>query len=400
VAYRWAVTTVDTAAPRTTAPDRPAPGAAPLIRRILPAVAGYLAVRAVGLLLLLAYGRSHHHSTLARLAVAWDGGWYVRIAQTGYRVSNGLIGQHGIPYSPRAFFPLYPWLARLLGHQLSVGAGTALVVVSGAAGVVAAAGIYACAAHCCGHRAGVVAAVLWGVLPLAAIENLAYSEALFTAFAAWALYAVLSGRWLWAGTLTVLAGLTRPTAMALTGAVVLAALLELRRWHRSDSLPWRPLAGALLAPLGWVGYMLWTDWVVGSPMGYFHIQDAWGSSFDAGISTVAWYVGLVFVHRSWSGLVTGLTAIAYVWLFRDALRRRQPPALLAFSAGLLVLDLGNSSAHPPLARFLLPAFALLFPLAERIAALPVRRRTALLTCATLLSGGYGVFVVFLGAAPS
>jgi hypothetical protein len=250
----------------------------------------------------------------------------------------------------------------------------------------------------------VVAAVLWGVLPLAAIENLAYSEALFTAFAAWALYAVLSGRWLWAGTLTVFAGLTRPTAMALTGAVVLAALLELRRWHRSDPLPWRPLAGALLAPLGWVGYMLWTDWVVGSPMGYFHIQDAWGSSFDAGVSAVGWYVGLVFVHRPWAELVTelvtGLTTIAYVWLFRDALRRRQPPVLLAFSAGLLVLDLGNSSAHPPLARFLLPAFALLFPLAERIAALPVRRRTALLTCATLLSGGYGGFVVFLGAAPS
>lgn len=391
-------------------------------RRIAPAAAGYLAVRVTGLLALLLYGQIRHRSVLARLGGAWDAGWYVRIVRTGYAVSNGLIGRDGIPYSPRAFFPLYPGLAVPLHRLLPIGAGTALVVVSSAAGVAAAAGVYACAAHCHGHRAGVVAAVLWGVLPLAAVENMAYSESLFTAFAAWTLYAVLTRRWLWAGALCVLAGLTRPTAMVLTAAVVVAAAVELRRAYRDgdgSARRWRPAAAALLAPLGWVGYMLWTGWAVGSWTGYFHIQDAWGSSFDGGVSAVrrllhgasAPALGAAPAaapQPQISTTVSVLTAavmvatlLACLALFVLAVRRRQPLVLLTYCAALLVLDLGDSSSSPPLARFLLPAFPLLFPLAAWLADRRSHRLTvAVLGACALLSGAYGIVVVFVGGAPA
>ena len=376
----------------------------PLLRAVVPALGGYLAVRVVGLLFLLAYGHARHVSTRTRLGTFADAGWYVRIVETGYSVSNGLIGHHGIPYSPRAFFPLFPALADPFHHYLQLTPGDSLLVVASVAGPVAAAGIYACAARCHGHRTGVVAAVLWGVLPLAAIENMAYSEALFTAFAAWSLYAALTRRWIWGGLLAVAAGLTRPTAMALTAALGVAALVEFRRWRREDAdtpMPWRPLAGTVLSLLGWAGYMLWTGLAVGSLGGYFHIQAAWGSGFDGGVSAVACLVGLVLVHRSWEGLVMGVSTIGYLWLFRDSLRRGQPLLLLVFSAALLVLDLGNSSAVPPLARFLLPAFPLLFPAAQRLAELPSSRKLAvLLAVGALLSGAYGIVVVFVGGAPA
>jgi hypothetical protein len=392
----------------------------------------YVAVRAVGLLVLLAYGHAAHRSVPARLADAWDGGWYVRIARTGYAVSNGLVGRDGIPYSPRAFFPLYPGLAAALHRLLPIGAGTALLLVSAAAGTAAAVGIHACAALCHGDRAGVVAAVLWGVLPLAALENMAYSEALFTAFAAWALYAVLTQRWLLAGALCVLAGLTRPTAMVLGAAFTMAALLEARRRCRDGEgvAAWfRPLAAAVLSPLGWAGYLLWTGWAVGSWGGYFHIQRAWGSSFDGGVSAVRRLVHLVAGasgHPSApaaatvavtgagqhapqvSAAVTVLAVVVMVAtllgclaLFVVTVRQRQPLALLLYSAGLLVMDLGNSSSSPPLARFLLPAVPLLFPLAAWFSGLRSwRLATALLGACALLSAGYGIVVVFTGPTPA
>lgn len=400
------------------------------------AVGCYLAARVLGLLVLLVYGHIRGVPTLGRLGSAWDAGWYVRIVQTGYSVSNGLIGHNGIPYSPRAFFPLYPWLADPLHRLLPMSAGTALVLVSSAAGLAAAGAVYACAAHCHGHRTGVIAAVLWGVLPLAAVENLAYSESLFTAFAGWSLYAVLTRRWLTSGVLCVLAGLTRPTAMALTAAVGVAALVELRRRYllRQDGGTaagwWRPLAAGVLAPLGWAGYMLWTGWAVGSWGGYFHIQDAWGSSFDGGYSAIRRLVDLVTgahpaahatggsgaagavaaVHPQvavgtavtvLTAVVMVLTLLVYLALFAVTLVRRQPLVLLGYSTALVVMDLGNASPAPPLARFLLPAFPLLFPLAERLARLrPPRLPAALLGGLALLSGLYGIVVVFVGGAPA
>ncbi|MFC1434187.1 glycosyltransferase family 39 protein [Streptacidiphilus sp. N1-3] len=404
------------------------------VRRTAVAVGGYLAVRAVGLLALLAYGSARHLPVLARLGGSWDAGWYVRIVRTGYGVSNGLIGHHGIPYSPRAFFPLYPGLAEPLYRLLPFGAATDLALVSAVAGAAAAAGIHSCAAHCHGHRTGVVAAVLWGVLPLAAVENMGYSESLFTAFAAWTLYAVLTRRWLAAGVLSVLAGLTRPTAMAVTAAVAAAALVELHRLYRQHRLHrqpraegWqRPLAAGLLAPLGWLGYMLWTGRAVGSWGGYFHIQDAWGSSFDGGLSALRRLLHLLAgsQHRAaGSGsaaaagpaahtphistavtvltvLVMAATVLAGLGLFVLALIRRQPLPLLVYSAALLVMDLGNSSSSPPLARFLLPAFALLFPAAEWLAGLRRGTTVALLGSCALLSGLYGIVVVFLAGAPA
>ncbi|MEY9966340.1 hypothetical protein ABIA33_004400 [Streptacidiphilus sp. MAP12-16] len=396
------------AAPGRTAPRLAFSRPRSALRDAAPALLGYSAARVVGLLMAWVYGQSHDRSTLQRLGTFWDAGWYVRIVEHGYSVTDGFIGAHGIPYSPRAFFPLFPWLAKGLRTVLPVSPGTALVLVSSVAGLVAAWGVYAVCRLCHGRRAGVLAAVLWGTLPLALLENTAYSEALFTAVAAWTLYAVLSRRWILAGIMCVVAGLIRPTAMALTAAVGVAAVVEIYRClHGRGRIHWsRPLVGGMLSPVGWVGYMLYVGWVEGSWGAYFHIQQAWASGFDGGWSTLKWFGRLLFDQQSSTGIplsdaVMAMTLAGYLVLFAITLVHRQPPVLMVYSAALLVIDLGNASPYPPLARFLMPAFTLLLPLAASLARLRSRGTLAvILGAAALLSGLYGVFVLFLGSAPS
>ncbi|QMU78956.1 glycosyltransferase family 39 protein [Streptacidiphilus sp. PB12-B1b] len=377
------------------------------LRRAAPALYGYALTR-VALLGLLAV-RGGPHRAVTRLASDWDATWYARIVRHGYAGHSGLFNAHGMEYSARAFFPLFPALAAPLNRALPVSAGVALLIVAWVSGLVAAWGVYACGAFTGSRRAGVVAAVLWGVLPLAAVESMAYSESLFTALAAWSLYAALRRRWIWAGGLCLLAGLVRPNAMALTGAIGVAALVQLYRWRRAGTAPadwWRPLVGALLSPLGWLGYMLWTAWAERSWTAYFHIQDAWGSSFDGGLSTLRWVAALSSPYDhgrgdSTTNLMIAATVLAYLVLWACTLRQRQPLVLVLFSTLLLAMDLGNSSPYPPLARFLIPAFPLLFPLAERLARIPRRWvLAALLAVLALLSGYHGTDVVFFGGAPA
>lgn len=390
----------------------------PALRDAAPALLGYLAVRLAGVAMAMAYGHSHQHGTLRRLGTLWDAGWYIRLLRTGYEATPEtggalLMGSQGIPYSPRAFFPLFPWLAGPVHQVLPVTAGGALLLVSCTASLAAAWGVYAVARFCHGRRTGVIAAVLWGVLPLALLENSAYSESLFTALSAWCLFAVLTRRWYLAGGLCVAAGLSRPSAMALTAAVAVAALVELvRRLRRSGHRrrDWRVFAGPLFAglvsPLGWGGYMLYTGWMEGSWDAYFQLQRAWSTHFDWGVSTRHWFDRLLFgAERSGlihlSDAVMALTLCCYLVFFALALTHRQPVVLLAFGAVLLAIDLGNASPNPPFARFLLPAFSLLFPLAASLARLRSRGSLyVVLGSATVASGCYGIHVLFLGAAPA
>ncbi|MFD0330028.1 glycosyltransferase family 39 protein [Streptacidiphilus monticola] len=178
-----------------------------------------------------------------------------------------------------AFFPLYPALMRIVSSVTGLGSYGAGMLVSVLASLVAAAGIYALTDRLYGRRAGILAAGLWAVFPGAGVAWSLYSESLFTAFAAWACWAVVTRRWTAAGLLTLFAGLTRPSASVLVVAVCAAALVALYR--RDDGL--RPLSGLLLAPVGFVGYLAWASWKLGSVTGYFTLQErAWAHKVDWG----------------------------------------------------------------------------------------------------------------------
>lgn len=103
------------------------------------------------------------------------------------------------------------------------------------------------------RRVGLLWVGLVGASPLSVVFLMSYSEALFCAFAIWAMVAVLHRHWPLAALLAVAAGWTRPTGAAVVAVVVIAALLAgWRAGGRQRALCW---ISATVAPLGLIGYL-------------------------------------------------------------------------------------------------------------------------------------------------
>ncbi|MFD9937006.1 mannosyltransferase family protein [Streptomyces massasporeus] len=383
---------------------RAAPTRAGALRRAAPALAGYVAVRALGLLTLFLWSAARDKSAYTLLTARWDALWYVRVAELGYgyevRLANGDV------HSNLAFFPLLPWLERLVAAVSPLSYADGGFLVSLVSSLAAAWGIFAVADHVYGRRAGVCAVLLWAVLPVGIVQSMAYSESLFTALAAWSLYAVLTGRWVTAGTLALFAGLTRPVGLAVVAAVWVAALASFARERRAagadagdtqDPLEARTrlrrILGMALAPLGTAGYVLWVGHHTGKgPLGYLDVQAGWRNGFDGGWA-FARFVADKFTSfpaaLAGVGLIIGVASV--VWLYVTGVRQRQPLPLLVYTGVVTALALCASSYFGSKPRLLLPAFPLLLPLALALARARIRSSAAVLGAVAVACAVYGAF---------
>ncbi|MFQ3555477.1 mannosyltransferase family protein [Streptomyces gramineus] len=411
----------------------------PALRRAAPALLGYAAVRALGLLALAVWSGARGKSAYVLLTARWDSLWYARVAGGGYgyevRLPNGDV------HSDLAFFPLLPWLERLLHALTPLSYGGAGLTVALLASLAAAWGVFAVADLVHGLRAGVCAVLLWAVLPVGIVQSMAYSESLFTALAAWSLYAVLTGRWVSAGVLAALAGLTRPVGLAVVAAVWAAGVVSFvrarsagvrdrggehssgapddgcapaesgaARTRRVPRVPgassaphapdategapaWRRGLGMLLAPVGAAVYVLWVGHRTGKgPLGYLDVQAGWRNGFDGGYA-FARFVADKFTSfpsaLAGAGLTVGVCLL--LWLYVIGVRQGQPLPLLVYTGVVLALALCASSYFGSKPRLLMPAFPVLLPLARALAdARP--RRSALVTAAlAVASAVYGAF---------
>ncbi|MFJ7333700.1 hypothetical protein ACIQUU_10695 [Streptomyces sp. NPDC101116] len=407
---------------------RAAPSRAGALRRAAPALAGYAAVRALGLLALFLWSAARDKSAYTLLTARWDALWYARVAELGYgyevRLPNGDV------HSNLAFFPLLPWLERLVAAVSPLSHADGGFLVGLVASLAAAWGIFAVADHVYGSRAGVCAVLLWAVLPVGIVQSMAYSESLFTALAAWSLYAVLTGRWVTAGALALLAGLTRPVGLAVVAAVWTAAVVSFVREGRAagpDSpgapvdrttgpeAPGAPVdrpagpeatgtaadrttrarrvLGMALAPLGAAGYVLWVGHRTGKgPLGYLEVQAGWRNGFDGGYAFGRFVAEkLMSFPAALAGLGLILGVASVVWLYVTGVRRRQPLPLLVYTGIVTALALGASSYFGSKPRLLLPAFPLLLPLAVALAEARPRRSAAVLGSVAVASAVYGAF---------
>ncbi|UXY26664.1 mannosyltransferase family protein [Streptomyces sp. HUAS TT20] len=409
------------------APPRYAP-----LRRAAPALLGYAAVRVLGLVVLAVWSAARGKSAHTLLTARWDALWYTRVAELGYgyevRLPNGDV------HSNLAFFPLLPWLERLVHALTPLSYADAGLVVSVIASLAAAWGIFAVADLVYGRRAGVCAVLLWAVLPVGIVQSMAYSESLFTALAAWSLYSVLTGRWVSAGLLAAFAGLTRPVGLAVVAAVWTAGIASFVRDRRvsmaegargdghapdaasavraprvvtADGAPdatrapsissGAPVAlralGMLLAPLGAAAYVLWVGHHTGKgPLGYLDVQAGWRNGFDGGYA-FARFVADKFT--SFPSALAGLGLIVAVglviWLYVVGVRQRQPLPLLVYTGVVIALALCASSYFGSKPRLLLPAFPLLLPLALALAR-PRTSRAVLVTAGVAVASAvYGAF---------
>lgn len=364
-----------------------------------PALGAYAAVRIVGLVVFWAAASVAGKDAFHLLAERWDSVWYQRVAEHGY-VYTVTLPDGGI-HSDLAFFPLLPALERGIAEVTPLGVAGAGLLVAWVAGLLAAWGIFAVGARVHGRRTGVVLAALWGVYPTAFVQSMAYTETLFTALAAWSLYAALTRRWIVAGALSVLAGLTRPSAAALIAALAITAAVTLVREYRAGATDGivrrngRMLAGVALAPLGWLGYVVFVAVREGSPFAYFDVQAQWGNSIDGGAALAGFILGLPLPGAL--GLCVALAGLG--WLVYLCVRQRQPLPVLVYGIAVVVISLIGSGYFGSRPRLMMPAFPLLLPPAVALLRLRSAARTAtVLALLASASAAYGAWTL-LGSGP-
>ncbi|SFF70922.1 Dolichyl-phosphate-mannose-protein mannosyltransferase [Actinacidiphila alni] len=360
-----------------------------------PAVAAFVVARAAGVMVLTLWAHRTHRHPRDLLGLGWDGLWYHRIADWGYGTFIPGWEAPGLRYDDLAFFPLYPMAVRAADTVLPVGSVASALLVAWAGAIAAAWGVFAVAERCYGRRTATALVVVWALLPHSVVLSMAYTEPLMTAFAAWALYAAVTRRWLTAGLLAVLAGLTRPNAVAVAAAVSLAALAHCRR-HPRDVRAW---TAAAVAPLGWCGYVGWVGLREGHVRGYFEVQTRWGSDFDFGHYALHYVKHMVLGPETLTAYVSTAMCAAAALLLVLALLDRMPLPLFVYSAVLVVITLGGAGFFSCKPRFLLPAFPLLVPCARALA--KARPRTAAVAVVTLagISLGYGAYLLTVVTVP-
>lgn len=359
----------------------------------------FLAARLAGVAALTATAWAYGKNPMWVLGRSWDSDWYLGIAAHGYGRIEYFAPRIASDY---AFFPLYPGLVRVITEVTPLSGGAAGLVVSWTAAGAAACGLYAIGHRLYGRAVATALVVLWGLLPHSILLSLAYTEPVLTACAAWSLYAVLSGRWVWAGALASLAGLARPNGIAVAAAVLVAAAYEVLR-QRGRNVSHRLWTGAALAPLGWCGYVLWVGVRTGDPLGgYFTVQRRWGSRFDFGVGALRFVRHLVLNGGRFVFPMAMLVVAVAVVLFALLLVDRAPLVLVAYCAVLLVITLGGSGFFACKPRFLLPAFPLLLPPARALVRTARARpwhATVVVTALAGLSFVYGAFLVVVNHTP-
>lgn len=198
----------------------------------------------------------------------FDGEHYVSVSEDGYT-------RYSTEGSP-VFFPMYPLLMRLtailFGGPISPGALSAYgVLISLVAFCVALYFVYRVAEEGWGARAARGTVLALAFFPTSFFFNGVFTESLFLAFSAGAVWAIRVRKNLLLA--CVLAGLA--TATRNVGVLLLIPLVI--EWSDRQEYGWRRgIAYLSLAPSGLVAYMTYLWWRFGDPLLFYGAQAAWG----------------------------------------------------------------------------------------------------------------------------
>lgn len=326
--------------------------------------------------------------------VAWDSEYYVGIAVGGYNdpeagtVTNQDSGEEVIKnYS---FFPLYPYLMRVVAYPLKL-LGLNPIATASLAGVVVA---------LLGTLAGMVA--LWHltqehfgeesafrsvfyllVFPSGFFLAQVYTEGLFIGLSFWCLLLAKRRQWLWAALLGVLAAWTRAhgAALALPLGIVWLTQFDWKADLRKQ-LDRGKLGSLLAVLLPLAAYLVWHASALGR--GWDELQ---AILFGRGLlvwqrSIGDWQRAAFYaLHMSKVGLVyfgievltIAVSVLAALWLLR------RDPMLAAYSLAVILLSVFSGSAQS-MARYVLVAPATFVALGRWGAAKPFDRTWTLASC--------------------
>ncbi|HEV7623784.1 MAG TPA: hypothetical protein VGO26_06580 [Amnibacterium sp.] len=356
--------------------------------------------------------RAGPHPDLVTLASAWDGQWYWYVAVHGYPAVLPVTTSGAVDTNQWAFLPLYPYLVKLLSLGVTAAWPPVAVLVSLAAGFVAAVLLSLLLRPRIGPGRADFAVSLFAFSPLAFVLQAAYAESLGLALLLGALCLVERHRYGSAVPVVVALAFTRPDALPFALAVGAHLLLRIRAARAGSAVLPRPelVGGVVLTAVSVVAGFAWT-WIAaaatGVPDAYLRTEAAWRALWMGDVSfsiATPWF----FAAHFWAALLVGeplagavgavllvlLLGGVAVFLLTPAVRRLGPLIRLWAASYLLYL----------LAVFFPQSslFRLLMPLAPLSGAVVPRRWPAravlLLTCIALqglwLWCTYGPFQVY------
>lgn len=267
---------------------------------------------------------------------AWDGQWYLAIAERGYHAAP-LVAPRGFDY---AFFPLWPaliWIASLGPWPGWVAA----VALANTFFILAAVLVWRLLADVFGPTIATRGTALLAFAPPAFVFSLIYTESLFVMLSAAALLGMRRGS-RWAVPAAFLVGLTRVTALAVGAA---AAVGVVRRAGRTRRAALASGAAVALALLAWAAYdaHLTGDW-----LGFVHASADWVPG-TAGLPALARELTRLSpsqVPRLAFVLVMAVASVRLLWVDLE---------LAAYALTCIVLGIGFGVVWS-LPRFALVAF--------------------------------------------
>jgi len=298
----------------------------------------------------------------------WDANWTLQIVRDGYTAQSA------------AFMPAYPALVWLFGGVTGSNL-VAAVLISIVAAAVGVHFVAAIASRLLGHAVARDTVLFISVYPIAYVFTSAYSEGLFLAAAAAAVYAAMRDRYWLAGLLAALAVGTRVFGLALIPALVVLAWPAARRQRLV------PLVPVIALPLaGLAAASLFFDRKLGDALAFTHAQKYWdrelspvgpvGGAWDSLRSAVVGLKTIVLLpsrvgapagldpdvqHAAWNLVDFAILVVAVA--LTVVVFRRVGLALGLYSAGLLVIAVsspvtGKQEVLQSLGRFALMDFPL------------------------------------------
>jgi Gpi18-like mannosyltransferase len=219
-------------------------------------------------LLFLLGGQAHQILTDKKLGVTewlsiwnkWDSVHYQKLAQFGY---SGV----GELRPSLVFYPLYPWLIRILEYVISDYLISAFVI-STVASVIVAVVFYRLVSI--DHSREIARYSVWFlfIFPTSYFLHIGYTESLFLTLALGAIYAGRTNRWVLAGVIGALACLTRANGLILVPALAVEIAHQFwttRKWR----FDWLSIG---LIPLGFCGYLAINAYAAGDAFAFLPIR--------------------------------------------------------------------------------------------------------------------------------